>query len=102
MRLINADAYAYPGDLVNEPTIDAVEVVRCKECIYFDDEVSEYCNWWERTIDETGYCSYGDRKTALEEVVDLEAQTKANNEAMRKVIDFIVGERKEDSETPHT
>lgn len=23
MRLIDADAYAYPGDLVNEPTIDA-------------------------------------------------------------------------------
>ena len=27
MRLIDANAYAYPGDLINEPTIDAVEVV---------------------------------------------------------------------------
>lgn len=26
-RLIDANAYAYPGDLVNEPTVDAVEVV---------------------------------------------------------------------------
>ena len=24
MRLIDADAYAYPGDLVNEPTIEAI------------------------------------------------------------------------------
>ena len=34
MRLIDADAYQFPGDLINEPTIDAVEVVRCKDCIY--------------------------------------------------------------------
>lgn len=27
MRLIDADAYQFPGDLVNEPTIDAVPVV---------------------------------------------------------------------------
>ena len=26
MRLIDADAYEFPGDLVNEPTIDAVPV----------------------------------------------------------------------------
>lgn len=26
-RLIDADAYAFPGDLINEPTVDAVEVV---------------------------------------------------------------------------
>jgi hypothetical protein len=26
-RLIDANAYAYPGDLINEPTINAVEVV---------------------------------------------------------------------------
>ncbi len=38
-------------------------------------------------------------KVNLEEVVDLEAQTKANNEAMRKVIDFVAGERKEDNAT---
>ena len=27
MRLIDADAYQFPGDLENEPTIDAVPVV---------------------------------------------------------------------------
>ena len=30
MRLIDADAYQYPGDLVNEPTVDAVPVVKGK------------------------------------------------------------------------
>ena len=30
-RLIDANAYAYPGDLINEPTVDAVEVVLIKE-----------------------------------------------------------------------
>ena len=35
MRLIDADAYQYSGDLVNEPTIDdAVVVVRCENCMY--------------------------------------------------------------------
>lgn len=41
-------------------------------------------------------CSYGERKMVnLEDIVDLDAQTKANNEAMRKVIDFMAGERRE-------
>lgn len=39
--------------------------------------------------------NFGERKKVnLEDIVDLDAQTKANNEAMRKVIDFIAGERK--------
>lgn len=69
MRLINADAYAYPGDLANEPTIDAVEVVRCKDCkhyelgvclkIYSDGWVSPYA-WQERNDDD--FCSYGERE----------------------------------------
>lgn len=33
MRLIDADAYQFPGDLIYEPTIDAVEVVRCRDCL---------------------------------------------------------------------
>ena len=38
---------------------------------------------------------YIERKVNLEDIVDIDAQTKANNEAMRTVIDFIVGERKD-------
>lgn len=32
MRLIDADRYPYPGDLVAEPTVDAVLVTRCRYC----------------------------------------------------------------------
>ena len=37
------------------------------------------------------FCSYGERRErlALEDVVDLDKQTKENNAAMRRVIDFI-------------
>ena len=43
MRLIDADAYEYPGDLVNEPTIDAL-VLPCpvgSDYWYIDPETQE-------------------------------------------------------------
>jgi len=44
----------------NSPTVDAVPVVRCRECKHAD----EYChcsfaNWWPDAMD---YCSHGERK----------------------------------------
>jgi hypothetical protein len=51
------------------PTINAVEVVRCKDCIHYemgvclkiysDGAVSEYA-WQERNPDD--FCSYGERR----------------------------------------
>ena len=50
MRLIDADAYEFPGDLVNEPTIDAVEVVRCKDCIHHTDDImNDAVVWCEKS-----------------------------------------------------
>ena len=49
------------------PTADVVEVVRCRDCIYFkESEVTNscYCDW-HREYYETypnEYCSYGERK----------------------------------------
>lgn len=39
--------------IVNAPTIDAVPVVRCKDC-----------KWWDECdeLDENGYCHHGERK----------------------------------------
>lgn len=49
----------------NAPTVDAVEVVRCKDCVYFWDGVctahtdaictdeNEFCSWVERREDDT-------------------------------------------------
>lgn len=44
-------------------------------------------------VEADGFCSYGEpKKVNLEDVVDLDALTAANNAAMRKVIDFMAGE----------
>ena len=60
------------GALRNEPTVDAVEVVRCKDCKHYDN--SEGICWchlnskffpggvdWHG-FPEDGFCSYGERK----------------------------------------
>lgn len=53
---------------INEaPTIDAVPVVRCKDCIYWQDNNNGYphimCRWnTDETPDEDDYCSWGERR----------------------------------------
>lgn len=50
----------YDHFIFHSPTIDAVEVVRCKDClscIYVGD--TPYCTEWERNTDEDGYCHKG-------------------------------------------
>ncbi len=79
MRLIDADALkekytmvikSYSGGIMERPavlletidkapTIDAVSVVRCKECIYWKNTL---CQAWHRVIPKDGYCSIGERK----------------------------------------
>lgn len=74
MRLIDADALEYTQQVVykkgdgdevwaewfitateidNAPTVDAVQVVRCKDCL-----------WWDECygLDDNGYCHHGERK----------------------------------------
>ena len=87
MRLIDADAYKkYLDDnwivanhdaIDAQPTIDAVEVVRCKDCKHFTLNLvenvdgaplivaHEICSFWGdgcKTSQE-GFCSYAERKT---------------------------------------
>ena len=86
MRLIDADAlieealtegaYGYVDALqiANAPTVDAVEVVRCKDCKHWKPSGSkagnsfsdmeyiggcEFTNYYRR---ESDFCSYGERK----------------------------------------
>lgn len=46
-----------------EATIDAVQVVRCKDCKhrYMDGEVTHYywCKLHDRPVDDTDFCSWG-------------------------------------------
>ena len=76
MRLIDADvadkwmqqnnAFIDSAILKAIPTIDAVPVVRCRECIYCswhgDDLVD--CDNFERDMMPDDYCSVGERKEA--------------------------------------
>lgn len=82
MRLIDADALKSIKSIQSadynsietirkwidsEPTIDAVQVVRCGDCMMFvldgADEGEGWC-WWNDTIIKlTDYCSYGERRS---------------------------------------
>lgn len=88
MRLINADALeermcrqctiecggspcdpdeCFIRDVIRDaPTVDAVEVVRCKECRFWDDD--RRCNGIENGLVreytwDDDFCSYGERRT---------------------------------------
>lgn len=76
MRLIDADKlwkdittqieeYCDLADLIEiietQATVDAVEVVRCKDCRYYDDECPyPVCNYHEDNVKETDFCSWGE------------------------------------------
>ena len=83
MRLIDADEaiinFGFEWDdipptieefvrfLKKQPTVDAVEVVRCKDCKYWQDNNDGYpheeCRWGNgETPDANDFCSYGERK----------------------------------------
>lgn len=76
MRLIDADAfgsrllklggYATIGWLKEAPTIDAVPVVRCKDCKFQTTKAHTlvgFCEVWQgyNGLDD-GYCVYGERR----------------------------------------
>lgn len=74
MRLIDADALPTVGGRQDElpglivkaiqdaPTIDAVPVVRCKDCLWRHDSLN--CNMYSEGMDPPGnwYCADGDNK----------------------------------------
>ena len=84
MRLIDADALKfdimcvygsnpqYIRWLNHAPTVDAVPVVRCKDCKHMGDvylvslpwlEQKEHrCRYWEHPTDPDDYCSRAERK----------------------------------------
>ena len=74
MRLIDAYSakealeYTLVGDAASmaervidsQPTVDAVPVVRCRECTEFDETEHECSHWYG--FRENDFCSYGKRK----------------------------------------
>ena len=67
-RYIDADAYEFPGDLINEPTADVVEAVRCKDCKQWGGiTFGNICRRWtglnvKNCTRPTDFCSYGERR----------------------------------------
>ena len=76
MRLVDADAlsklvgepievFLRRLDLKLPPTVDAVEVVRCKDCRFFEDEDyygNCYCEEWSNITNANGYCHDAERR----------------------------------------
>lgn len=59
--------YAEREDIEYLPTADVAEVVRCKDCKYYQDNNGGYphemCRWRnDETPDADDYCSQGERK----------------------------------------
>ena len=46
----------------NAPTVDAVEVVRCKNCKYYDAICGVCQNLGSETMAPSDFCSYGEKK----------------------------------------
>lgn len=79
MRLIDADALlaeydrqhdGEPGKarklIEDAPAVDAVEVVRCKDCRHITVERGLcFCNVWEKFngMGYEGFCNYGERRS---------------------------------------
>ena len=58
-------------DIDEQPTVDAVEVVRCKNCEHYDknvtiDETLSYCDMQECYEEPNDYCCYGIKKGGAE------------------------------------
>ena len=51
----------------NAPTVDAVEVVRCKECKSYDpgyiSQDHGWCKEWGTSVRASGFCHHGERRT---------------------------------------
>ena len=56
----------------NAPPVEAVEVVRCKECKNYRDRESKlgihWCDKWGNLVRDMDFCSFGERKMDLQEV----------------------------------
>ena len=88
MRLIDADNFnvkrwfALPDNrrtmaeaLAAAPTIDAVPVVRCKDCIHWDlswecSSGGHFCPMIDLSTNPESYCWYGERMDGEENAID--------------------------------
>lgn len=53
---------AFIERLKGEPTVDAVKVVRCKDCVYYDFEKCCHLREGKPFPHENDFCSYGEKR----------------------------------------
>ena len=53
-------------DIENAPTIDAVEVVRCRDCIHWDNDICRNAGAWSIGTNENHFCAKGIKKNAAD------------------------------------
>ncbi len=59
----SGEAVVYLQDIAEAPTVDAVEVVRCKDCKHYDEADSFNCKYaFMKLRRPDDFCSYGERK----------------------------------------
>ena len=59
------------NDIARFPTADVVEVIRCKDCLHFDNETKwTVCTRWsadpyeQASVGKNDFCSHGEREEA--------------------------------------
>ena len=62
------DWLQYVGIVEKAPVVDAVEVVRCKDCTEWDEKEGECSHWYG--FRENDFCSYGKRRADDERKTD--------------------------------
>ena len=62
-KWIDADALKIPSEeMIAKMIIDSapsIDIVRCKECVEYDDD---WCMYWQNVINPDDFCSYGERE----------------------------------------
>lgn len=72
----NISEFAHVSHIINiAPTVDAVPVIRCRDCIFYDPENSS--NWCSHpkglcNPGESDFCSYSQRKNQSADVRNME------------------------------
>lgn len=63
------DAFDLDDMIAEMQTIDAVEVVKCKDCLHYDSDGGALmvCSITDTVKDDADFCSYGERKSNVSE-----------------------------------
>ena len=61
-RTGKSNQYLASMSLADVPTVDAVEVVRCRECKYWVNGCCDNASFMDIGANENGFCSNGERR----------------------------------------